>query len=145
VNNEQLKEAIRNAPDQHELMEECQECGGEMLPNTYGVCQYCLEDSKADELCDKCGEKLLSDGDCPDCMGGSNEDDLPTLVEPKSDTLQAQREEMHNTTGHCVSTGIPCIECQQSKVLTTDNVNGWCDNCGTEYTIISPNTVRYKK
>ena len=40
-------------------------------------------------------------------------------------------------------TEIPCPECMKKKLLTSDDKNANCDNCGTEFVITAPNTVRY--
>jgi transcription elongation factor Elf1 len=46
-------------------------------------------------------------------------------------------------------TEIMCPECMSKKLLTTtdDKVNEnrtWCDNCGTDFILTGPTSVRYK-
>jgi hypothetical protein len=46
-------------------------------------------------------------------------------------------------------TEILCPECMKKKLLTTtdDNTNEnrtWCDECGTDFILTSPTSVRYK-
>lgn len=37
-----------------------------------------------------------------------------------------------------------CPECFKGKIETKDNKEGVCNNCGTQFIIITPNTVKFK-
>ena len=41
-------------------------------------------------------------------------------------------------------TEILCPNCFKAKLLTSDDKNAHCDNCGTEFTMTSPTSVRFK-
>lgn len=41
-------------------------------------------------------------------------------------------------------TEILCPECFKKRILTKDDKEGFCDQCGTEYIITGKNSVRYK-
>lgn len=40
-------------------------------------------------------------------------------------------------------TEILCPECMKKKLLTSDNKTANCDNCGTEFIMLSSLTVKY--
>ena len=40
-------------------------------------------------------------------------------------------------------TEILCPECMKKKLLTSDDKNAHCDECGTKFVIIAKNTVKY--
>ena len=42
------------------------------------------------------------------------------------------------------NTGILCPDCFKGKIETKDGKNGACNNCGTEFAITGPNSVRFK-
>ena len=41
-------------------------------------------------------------------------------------------------------TTILCPECMKKPLLTSDEKEAYCDECGTPFIIERPNTVRYK-
>lgn len=43
-----------------------------------------------------------------------------------------------------IRTEILCPECMKKKLLTEDNKKAYCDECGTKFIIIAPNTVKYE-
>jgi len=42
-------------------------------------------------------------------------------------------------------TEIPCPDCMKKKLLTSNDYNARCDNCGNEFIITGASSVRYKK
>lgn len=41
-------------------------------------------------------------------------------------------------------TGILCPNCFKKKLLTEDDKECYCDECGTEFIMVNKSTVRYK-
>ena len=41
-------------------------------------------------------------------------------------------------------TEILCPDCLKKKLLTSNGKDAHCDECGTEFTIVAPNTVKFK-
>ena len=49
-----------------------------------------------------------------------------------------------NTHSRIKRTSILCPECRKGNVLTEDYDDAYCEECGEQYKITSPTSVRYR-